>query len=268
MKARTNRLQKLADAIDVAPLQQKSVQAAFAHFRATGLLPEPQRLAAAVADLALRRCPPPVACENPSEVVMRALQILVVSDEQLRRRDEGPPTVRECVFYEAVYATGMEREAARAVLWLEVQRGVDPTSPECLADRELPDHAGVGMQILGFWDRFAKPPYQRQAERLFERYRSIRERIDYDAPDWDAPFLAALEAFEATGELPDEGLVREVVLADTELQAIWQHRHGRDVAELLAQLDRAARAKGRQREAAVANIQNLVRAQITARVAP
>ncbi len=38
---------------------------------------------------------------------------------------------------------------------------------------------------------------------------------------WREPIAEASAAFTERGELPKDGLLREVVLADAELQALW-----------------------------------------------
>lgn len=49
-----------------------------------------------------------------------------------------------------------------------------------------------------------------------------------------------------------------------EMAALWDHRRGRDVRELMALLDRAARAKGERREAAIAMLQEFENVNATA----
>jgi hypothetical protein len=48
------------------------------------------------------------------------------------------------------------------------------------------------------------------------------------------------------------------------MAALWDHRRGRDVRELMALLDRAARAKGERREAAIAMLQEFENVNATA----
>lgn len=259
MRVRNHRMQKLAAKLDTLPLQAGSVQVAFRHFCETGELPGQQRLAAAVADRAMGRPDQSPTNEDPSHAIMRALHIEVVTEEQLQQRRGAPPTVRGYVFYEAVYATGIVREAARAVLWLGVRYGADVTDPAFLADHALPDHAGVGLHLLGYPECLAKPPYVKQAHRLFERYRGLRARIDSSAKDWFQPFEAAIRRFEEDATLPANELVMEVVLANAEQQALWDHRRGRDVTEWMGLLDAAARAKGRKLADALAKVQDYAR---------
>lgn len=83
----------------------------------------------------------------------------------------------------------------------------DVTDPTLGADKGLPDHASVGMHVLGYPERLARRPYVRQARRLFARYAKLRERIDHDDEDWWEALTDAAVSFELTGDLPrDEPL--------------------------------------------------------------
>ena len=65
--------------------------------------------------------------------------------------------------------------------------------------------------------------------------------MDQSAPDWYDPIADAMLAFEMRGELPADQIVREVVLADAEMEALWGYKKGQDVAEAMAVLYKVQR---------------------------
>ena len=103
--------------------------------------------------------------------------------------------------------------------------------------------------------------HERQ-QRLFARYDDLRTRINrFDGDPWFEQAADTVLRFLDTGDLPRDELLRDLVLANAEFDALWRHKRGQDVAELMAALDRAARAGGAKRTAAVARVQDLVRAE-------
>jgi hypothetical protein len=68
--------------------------------------------------------------------------------------------------------------------------------------------------------------------------------MDYSADEDFDPMEDAVLAFFHHGELPAEGLLRDYVLTEYEIEMLREHRAGRDVAEVMALLDRAAMATG------------------------
>ncbi|MBL8726653.1 MAG: hypothetical protein JNK49_21610 [Planctomycetes bacterium] len=174
---------------------------------------------------------------------------------------EAPPTtpsVREVVFAEALYSTGMVRLGARQLLRAEVLAGGDLTRADFLADRELPDHGATSLGLLGYPDRWFKRPYVAQGRRLFARCRRLQRRIDSSVPGWEVPFAQASEAFLVRGEVPAAGLVLEAVLAEAELVALMAHASGATVDDWLLAFDRATRAPAAGRSAAVAVLAGMV----------
>lgn len=260
---RRKRLDKLAVHIKALPLAPSAIDEALELFCRTGELPEYHRLAVAVVDRVLEAKPeqqPDTAPEDYA-TAMRGLAELLqsMSDPDYSPPPPPPVPVRNYLFDEAVYGTGLDRWAARTALVTLVANGEDPTDPGFLADCAMPEHGSVGMHLLGFPQRLAKPPYVGQGLRLFARFRRIRARIDYDDPDWLGPLQDATLAFRNTGELPGPGLVRDVVLADAEFCGLLRHWFGQDVSERLAAFDRVARARGDAREVAIAELQRLKR---------
>lgn len=174
------------------------------------------------------------------------------------------PPIREYLFDEAVYGPGFIRTAARGALRLLVFLDGEVTDPQLGADRGLPKFGSIGMHILGFPQRLARPPYVKQARRLFLRYDALRELIDHQDPAWWMDLEDAVFAFSQEGTLPEDEVMRDAVLADAEMDALFRHSRGHDVGEQLALLDAAARAKGAQREAAIERVQQFIRAGIAA----
>ena len=65
---------------------------------------------------------------------------------------------------------------------------------------------------------------------------------------------AAQDRAEQTGELPDDDLHLDAVLVEVELDALAAHKKGRDVAELMALLDKVQRQEGEEREEALKRV--------------
>ena len=116
-------------------------------------------------------------------------------------------------------------------------------------------------RVCGYPNRLILPPYEDQARRLFARIEALLDQVDYSDPDWCSPMSEAIVIFAQTGDLPDDELLRDLVLADIERSALLWHKHGEDVSELMAAFDRAAMASGQEREEAVAAVQEVVRAR-------
>jgi hypothetical protein len=241
------RIERVQQVIGRLPVRPTVLEKAFTHFCETGELPEEQRLADAVCRRALKIEEEPVY-DLATAIVRAATRVRV--EMQSGSPKSQDPSVRENLFHEAVFGDGIGKRAARIVLRCEVDFGADPTDPSFLADKTFPDHGSIGMHLLGFPERLAKPPYVAQAKRLFKRYAVLRDRIDHDDRFWFKAYEAALYRFDDYGELPDDELLRDAVLAGEELIALMRHARGHDVSELMATLDKAARAEGPDREAA------------------
>jgi hypothetical protein len=266
-RVRGRRLDKLLAAIDALPIPRRVVQKAFERFCDTGELPEQQRFAAAITKQAINggQPPPSVADDLASHIRMARLKVVSTQGQRDGAEPQLPP-VREFLFDEAVYGPGFIRKTARAALRLLVFLDGEVTDPQLGADKGLPKFASIGMHILGFPERLARPPYVKQARRLFLRYDALREQIDHEDRDWWWELEEAVFAFSQEGVLPEDELMRDAVLADAEMDALFRHSRGRDVGEQMALLDAAARARGAKREAAIERVQHFVRAGIAAGV--
>ena len=249
------RLAKARELLATCPIPDDLVEEAFLAFRMEGELPEDERFAAAVCAKAGYRNVP----SDPNDIASAITLILVRAAERRKTQAEAGPTVREALFDEAVYGPDVVKRWARLALRVLVCRGGDVTHREFGNEHGLPGFGTVGMHVLGYPRKLATAPYVEQGRRLFDRYDDIRRRMDYSADEEFDPMEDAILALFDRGELPAEGLLRDYVLAEYEIEMLREHRAGRDVAEVMALLDRVAMATGEEREAAVAEVQRFVR---------
>ena len=242
------RLTEIENHFATVPIHFTVVKAAFEEFRRSGELPEDQRLAYAV----VKRARAGYDCVYDEH---GRFDWAASIQAGLKVKPRPNDALMDELFDEAVWADGFVRTAARMVLRGFAAAGLDPSEPQ-LADKgiEIPDFGGVGIHLLGLPDRLAKPPYEEQARRLFTRYETIRERVPQGDRRWMDEFGKANGAFHEFGELPDDDLLRDVVLADAEFRTLIRHAAGEDVRELMAAFDRAARAEPDDRDGAVADL--------------
>ncbi len=256
-RTRKKRLQKVSQQIDAMPITPAVEEAAFERFRETGELPEHQRLAAAVIKRALqgrsgRRKVGPSSWEE-------SIRILAEMAEGLAEPEPERQPLREWLFDEAVYGPDFVRCAARGALKILVAADRDVTDPEFIDKSvELPDYGSVGLHVLGFPECLAKPPYEDQTQRLCDRFASLRARINRDDREWMDGFGEAAILFLHEGELPDDELMCEAVLANGELMGLLGHFLGHGDPEAMAVFDQVARAQGEARAAVIVRVQAMV----------
>jgi hypothetical protein len=255
---RKQRLDRVETAMRSLPVRSDLLEKAFQEFIETGVLPEEKRLAWAVCQQALNGGKPtPTFADEQSRLVWHIRKAMEAAD-----RGEGTGkemSVREQVFREAIYAEGPIQIGAQSVLKIRVgYMEQNPCDPQFLADEPLPEHPGVGLFILGFPKRFATAPYEEQAARLFERANDLRRnRIDHDDPKWESTLETAMQLVQDCGEIPEEGLLRDCVLALLEFEGLKWNFQGESVRGLMAALDTAARTAGDEREAAIVQVREL-----------
>ena len=98
-------------------------------------------------------------------------------------------------------------------------------------------------------------PHEDQAQRLFERFEDLRERIDRDDQGWFDDLAVAGVRFLNEGELPGDELLCETVLANGEFFGLLRHYVGQGDAEVMSAFDQVATARGEARAAAIAGVQ-------------
>lgn len=246
------RLQRVETGISQMPIRPQLLDRAFEHFRETGELPDHQRLADAVARRVLHGRNRTAPVGGQSDIQVLVLQAACLDEP------EPAPSMREMLLDEAVWGDDFIRRVARTLLRWFADCGEDPTDPQFLEDRTLPKHGSLCMHLLGYPERLAVPPYEEQARRLFGRYDELRERIDHDDQSWWESLTDAAVEFRLEGELPDDELMREAVLADAEFEALCEHKRGRDVRELMAAFERVQASHGQEHESALLELAALV----------
>jgi len=193
--------------------------------------------------------------EEKGELPDDGLLAAEVVENILRRRT---PQFRKQIFREAAHELEVVREPARLVLRLLVSAGMDVNDPQCIPyDMPDPEFGTLGLHLLGWPECVAQPPYEAQAKRLFDQLKVIRGRVRTSSEEWFEKLGKALGEFLRQGLLPDEALLREVVLAEGEMFALMANYGGEGDAEVLDAFDAAAKADGEPRQVAIAKLQAL-----------
>lgn len=210
------------------------------HFRATGRLPEDQRLAVAVAERVDRgwdAYTKPDGTPDYNRTVRLSLHV----------PDRKPDPVMDGLLYEAVHRVGIPRAFARTALVALANLGVDVTAtPFADAYLALPEYGTIGGWILGWPERLACPPFADQGRRLIARMEALQPKLGSKPHRWFVALDDYTDDFFTRGTLPDEPLAAEAVLITGETRLLLEHSTGRDVAAELAAFDAAVRdsAKG------------------------
>ena len=255
----TKRLKQVASHLAVVPLVPEVVDQAFETFQETGELPEHQRVAEEVIQRALR----PFGRQYGNVLVLEEVdQVLREFQETARREAEGiesPEDLRRSLFYEALSDEELVRFAAREAIKVLVGIGQDVAAKNFVPeDIEMPDFGTVGLHLFGFPEMLAKPPYVKQARRLFERIAELRQRIDQDDRSWFERLYEVIPRFRSEGFLPEDELMREAVLVAVELNELTRLVAGHGDAALMAELDRVALAAPEKRVDALASLRRVV----------
>jgi len=245
-----NRIAEVQRTIGSRPIPPDLVEERFEEFKKTGELPEDQTLATAVYRRVMRGYAEKFRSDGEPDW---GFLVDVARTAPKRQKDK----VMDALLVEAIFATGIIQAAAREALVLLARNGVDVTgTPFAGKEWELPEYGGVGTDFRGIPERFAKRPYLAQARRLFARCEKLRPRLPDDR-DWFERLGHATDCFRFQGEQPEDPLMLEAVLALGELTAVMRHSVGADVAPEMAVFDRIARSKGDEREAAIAELQQM-----------
>jgi hypothetical protein len=254
-KAWKKRVRQVAQRVALLPLDPKAEEEAFEMFCRTGELPEHQRLAEGVIKRALQADPHQRRSQPQSP------EVWIKQFWEIMENVDNPAMTslshRRILFHEAVYGWEVPRLAARLAIRLLVLVGRDVTDPQLLDDFEVPDWGSVGMHLIGFPGMLATPPYEVQAQRLFARLDDLRARIDRDDEEWMEKHSSASFAFLRRGELPDDELMAEAVLAYGEMIGLLNCYLGRGDSEIMTAFDIAARATVVDSEPARAELRSL-----------
>ena len=158
----------------------------------------------------------------------------------------------------------VERTFARDALTRLAAAGLDVTQP-LFAGKEhgFPDYGMMGAHITGFYASLARPPLTEEANRLWERFAQLRQHIPTGpaAKPWFDSLADAVGEFHSYGDLPQDPLLADTVLADCSFRALLCRYFGRETPNppLLAAIDAMSAALGEDRDAAIAALQSLIR---------
>jgi len=257
MRVRNNRLARLKQAIDASPVRRDVLREAYEWFKMAGELPEDdEHVAYEVVQQALRGGEE-WAPEDEARLADRVRKAGLAYQKRERPAEAWPPTVRNLLFDEALFEEPRLRRAARAVIATEVAYGGDVESPGFAARHGIPMYGSATMHVSG-WDlTLVRPPYEHQAKRLLARQDNIRGRL---ADDEGKALNKALAAFRQDGELPNDDVLMDAVLAHIEFEALYGHKKGHDVAEVMAVLARVQRRDEEVAEAALRELCEMARA--------
>jgi hypothetical protein len=230
MRTRTNRLSRLKQSIDASPVRLGVLREAYEWFRDFGELPDDDdHVAYEVVQQALRGGEEqPV--DDEASVAKRVRDAKIAYHQRGRPREQWPPTVRAFLFDEALFGQLPHRKVARAAIAFEVAHGGDVACELFAARHGLPTHGTVGAHVIGFPRRWIRPPYEFQGTRLLVRLDNIRARVPQDDERWFEEQAKAIVEFKRTGQLPDDDLHCDSVLANVELDQILAHKDGKEVA--------------------------------------
>lgn len=258
-RASQKRLGRLRQAIDASPVRRHLLREAYEWFTSFGELPDDDHLAFEVVRQALRGGEEAPLDDEPT-VARQAKQARLAYHQKQRPASRWPPSVRSLLFDEALFEQPPLRKIARAAIALEVARGGDVENEAFAARHGIPGYGSVAMHVLGWPGKLAAAPFEEQANRLFVRLDRFRGEINHDDPGWLDAQGRAIEAFWKNGELPADDLHLDGVLINVELDLLASHRHGKDVAESMAVMDRLAHAQGDEVEGLLEKLSGLARA--------
>jgi hypothetical protein len=119
-------------------------------------------------------------------------------------------------------------------------------------------YGSATLHVARWEESLVRPPYEHQAKCLLARYDNIRGRLDQD--DGGAKVENALAAFRKDGQLPNDEVLMDAVLAHIELEALFGHKLGQDVTEVMEVLARVQRHDEAVAEAALRELCEMAKA--------
>lgn len=246
-----HRLDLAGAALARIPVHPARVDAALAKFLSTGLLPDDLWVAS---HIPARLRSHPLIERGPDSIDWQAMVRAFVA---------GPPPaedkVVDALLDEAIYTTGLVQAAARSALVGLVRAGFDLRQP-IFDGVDLPEFGTVGWAVLGFPQCFVAPHHAEQCERLELRCDILARAVPHGDRQWWRGLRAAADAFQSHGELPDNDLVLECVLALGEWNTFARQIAGHRMDEELAAFDAAFLAIAGSRSPAIARLQELAAA--------
>lgn len=255
MVNRAARLNRVQHTIEKAPVRLDLLEEAYEWFWMFGELPEEDdHIAREVVQQALRGGikGPPLHEGQPK--LHKRRDGSVYWTRETPTVQSKPDTVRERLFEEAMHEDPFLRKAARQAITVEVAYGGKVESAAFAARHGLPFHMSTGMHVLGYPGRWALPPYEYEAKRLFVRFDELSERIAGYGPAWLTEQTDFVVKFLTTGELPENELRLEVMLAQVELEQLVLHKQKRDVSKAMALFSKLTRAEDDERQAALQSL--------------
>jgi hypothetical protein len=248
MRRQDARLARVQKAVDNLPVSQEVLREAYGCFLMFGELPDDNHVAYDVIQRALHggKEQLPGAYEHHSGTP----KVGAYWDRGQLSNGSAPETVRDRLFEEALFEQPPVRRVARAAIALEVAYGGDVASPGFASRHGMPVHGSAGMHVLGYPQKWATPPYEFQAQRLFTRLDVLRARIPQHDSWWLREQTDVVVKFMQTGERPADDLRMEALLAIVELEQLIAHKRGTDVEEAMMLFDSLTRARPQDREQA------------------
>lgn len=249
MRARDKRIGRVQAALATAPVRVHLLREAYEWLRCFGELPEDDAVAFDAVLQALQGGREPT-CE-PKERSKKAFWNAVGESHPGK-----PETVRDRLFYEALFERAALRDLAHAAIAVEVAYGGNVESQGFAGRIGLPAHQSVALHALGYPGSLAIAPYEDQARRLFVRMDELREEIGRRDEAWFAEQADVVLRFFQTGDLPGDERRLEALLVMVEFELLSAHKQGLDVAPGMA----LCAAVGRDDEEALDELCKLAKA--------
>jgi hypothetical protein len=257
MKRRDTRVARLRIAIEASPVHRGILNEAYDAFCGFGELPDEDLVAFEVVQRALRGGEE-VRFEGDGQVARRRSEVEVAY--RRRSRSLWPMTIRQLLFYEALFEPQVIRRLTRHVIAHEVWLGADVESTGFAARHGTPTFGLATFHATDYpWARI-KPPYEYQAKELRVRFDKLRARIPAGDQRWFEFQSKAIIAFREDGTLPREDLHLEMVLANVELDHLLAHPTDEDAAVVVGLFRDLAWLDGDEQAAALRKLQEFAKA--------
>lgn len=254
-----HRLGRTAAQLEAKPIDPNTLNAAFERFVKHGELPEHARLSAAVLARALQEPEARDQHRRGNEDYLERCQRVIREIQSMTETGREPDDVRRMLFEEACSTFDLVRNAARTVLPMLAQAGIDLTVPfPCNSEIDLPAYGSMGLYLLGWPEILVRPPYEAQATRVLLDHESLRQRIAA-SDTWTQRVAEGTGEFFRSGALPVDIELRDLVLWHAEFLSLHAILGGEQDDILLAVFDLVGTTKGEARERAIGQLQAVAR---------